>query len=77
VKRSFVAASVAIVGAVALTVGASTAQPRGPQPPPVRLDDDNPAPARLAEISLAESERMAVAWKEQRPEWRPLQALLR
>ena len=33
--------------------------------------------ARLAEISLAEAERTAIAWKEQRADWVTLQSLLR
>ncbi len=32
---------------------------------------------KLSEISLADAERVAVAWKQQRPEWRVLQSLLR
>ena len=34
-------------------------------------------PARLSEIPLADSERTAIAWTEQRAEWRTLQPLLR
>jgi hypothetical protein len=33
--------------------------------------------ARLSEISLADAERTAVAWKEQRADWRALKPLLR
>jgi len=33
--------------------------------------------ARLSEISLAEAERTAIAWKEQRADWVTLRSLLR